>query len=66
MLIKMLILRLPSRAAEWAVVNPNLEFRKEGQLEIRTGSQRNGILKHAIGEGVEKREPSYTVGGNAN
>ena len=29
-LIKMLILRLPSRAAEWAVVNPNLEFRKEG------------------------------------
>ena len=27
---------------------------------------RKYYLKLGIGEGVEKREPSYTVGGNAN
>ena len=41
---------------------------RTGTLTFATGLKMKLILSMAInaGEGVEKREPSYTVGGNVN
>ena len=47
------------------------ESYESGKMNVSSSSLRSSLLKHEqkimnAGEGMEKREPSYTVGGNVN